>query len=92
MENKQLLDRNGNVITKEIIEEKLRKIYEEEPMRPLLEKCEWEEAGEIYHTWKINIPGGPGRRATVGYTNDAGAAQINKAIEDWVKKEYEKEN
>jgi hypothetical protein len=85
-DKKQLLDKDGNAITKEIVEEKLCEIYGEEPMKPLLEKCEWEEDGEIYHTWKINSPAGS------GYTNDAGAAQVNKAIEDWVKKEYGKED
>lgn len=87
-DKKVLLDSQGNPITKEMIEEQLKKLYEDIPYKPLLEECVWEEDGEMYHCWKINSPAGPGKRATVGYTNDAGAAQIQKALENWVKKEY----
>lgn len=86
MEKKQLLDKDGNPNTKEYIEKVLKETMGE--MKPLLEKCEWEEDGHLYHTWKINSPAGPGRRAVSGYTNDAGARQIQKAMEEWVKKEY----
>lgn len=70
-ENKQLLDKDGNPITKERMKEMLGEIFGK-AIAPLLEKCEWEQDGHVYHTWKIN-----GGR---GYTNDAGAEQINEAI------------
>lgn len=85
-DNKQLLDKDGNVITKEYIDKVLKETMGE--MKPLLEKCEWEEGGHLCHTWKINSPVGPGKRAVSVYTNDAGAAQIQKAMEEWVNKEY----
>lgn len=90
MENKdkkQLLDAKGNPITKERIEEVMREVFKE-PMKPLLELCEWEEDGQIYHIWKINAGKGESGRQVTGYTNDAGVAQIQKAMEDWVKENY----
>ena len=82
-QSNKLLDKDGNPITKEIIESKLREIYDK--AEPLLQRCEWKENGKVYHTWKISAPGGPGRRAISGYTNDAGAKMIQKAMEEWVK-------
>ena len=80
--NKQLLDKDGNPLTKKRIEEVMREVFK--PTKPLLERIEWEEDGQMCHTWKINSPAGESRRATVGYTNDAGAAQINEAIRKMV--------
>lgn len=70
MEKKQLLDKDGNPITKERIEEVFKELYKDVP--PLLERVEWEEDGQTCHTWKIN-----GGRA---YTNDAGAEMIREAL------------
>lgn len=86
MEEKKLLDKDGKEITKERIEEVMKEVYKDTP--PLLEKCEWEEDGQVYHTWKINAGKHESGRQVTGYTNDAGAAQIQKALEEWIKENY----
>ena len=78
-QSKQLLDKDGNILTKERIEEVMKEIFNK-PFKPLLERCEWEEDGKLYHCWKTNSSASKGKRAVSGYTNDAGAAQINDAI------------
>jgi hypothetical protein len=88
MEKKQLLDSQGNPITPERMKEMLQEIYDKQSMKPLLERCEWEEDGKLYHCWKINTPAGEGKKAVTGYTNDAGAEQIQNAMKEWVLKEY----
>lgn len=86
-DRKPILDTQGNPLTRERIEEVYKELFSE-GMKPLLEKCEWEEGGQIYHTWKINAGKHESGRQVTGYTNDAGAAQINQALKDWVNKEY----
>jgi hypothetical protein len=88
-DRKVLLDNQGNPITKEMIEERLNEIYKS--TEPLMKRHEWEEDGQLCHSWQINIPATPSTRAVAMWTNDAGAAQIQKAIEKLVKKEYGKE-
>lgn len=82
-QNNKLLDKDGNPITKEIIESKLKEIFIDS--EPLLKKCEWEEDGKIYHTWKINAGKHESGRIVTGYTNDAGAEMMQKAMEEWIK-------
>lgn len=71
-------------ITKEELESKLKEIYKEGiDNEPLVQKCEWEEDGVLYHTWKINS--GNGR---IAYTNDAGIEQLNEAIKKDIMENY----
>lgn len=73
MEQKPILDKDGNPITQESVEKVMRELFIDE--KALIEKCEWVEDGQLCHTWKIN--GFDGR---VTYTNDAGVQQLNDAI------------
>ena len=66
-------------ITKEELESKLKEIWKEE--EPLIKNEKWVENGEQYSAWKI----GTGGRGTV-YTGDAGAAMVQKAMEEECKK------
>jgi len=72
-ENKVLLDKDGKPITKEYIEQVMKDLFID--MEPLVQKYEWEEDGQLCHTWKINC--GNGRSV---HTNDAGLQQLNDAI------------
>ncbi len=82
MEQKQLLDKDGNPLTPERIAEVMKEAFK--PMKPLLERCEWEEDEHLYHCWKINAGKHESGREVTGYTNDAGAAQINEAVRKMV--------
>lgn len=82
MEKKQLLDKDGNPITKERIEEVMREVFKDQ--EPWIKNDKWVEDGVQYSSWRI----GTGGRGTV-YTGDAGAARIQKAIEEYVKQNYD---
>ena len=84
------MEQENRGFSKEEMEKVFREIYKDTP--PLLEKCEWIEGDKICHTWKINVPAGEGTRAVTGYTNDAGAAQINETIRKMVMGDEENTN
>jgi len=70
--------------SKEKMEKVFQEIYKDAPS--LLERQEWIEDGQICHTWKINTGTHSSGRQVVGYTNDAGAAQIHEAMKREVQK------
>ena len=73
------MEQENSKFSKEEMEKVFQEIYKDTP--PLLEKCEWEEDGQLYHCWKINMgERTENNRGGFGYTNDAGAAQMNEAI------------
>lgn len=69
----------------EMLKDIWEKISKEE--EPPIKQVQWEEDGEIYTTWKFNVPATGSTRAVVGYTNDAGV----KAIYDAMIKEIQKQ-
>jgi hypothetical protein len=68
----KLIDKDGNPVTKECIEEVFREAFKDSS--PFIEKKEWEEEGTKYHAYKVNTGRG------VMYTNDAGVQAINEAM------------
>ena len=78
-QNKQLLDKDGNIITKERIEEVMKEVFKDQ--EPWIKNNKWVEDGVQYSSWEF---GGSGR-ATV-YTGDAGAALIQEAMREEIMK------
>lgn len=72
--DKQLLDSEGNIITKEQIEKVFGEIFKEKEEKTFMERVRWIDDSVEYSCWKINING------QTAYTNDEGAKQINEAI------------